>query len=360
MKKIIYTILFTLILSLNFVQAQPIEAGDVTSVKSFPVVYAYNEQVTWTFDLSSTTFVPNEDIYLWAWSPSEPDAGNWENSSAFAKLTYVGDMKWSFTLTPTLYFSKTPAEIAASAGFWMRLKNKTGTKQSGVTNVAYTDFSAFYTENKMIKSYPEKPLIDQGVSILFNSNLVAGFAGTPSVHMHGGLNNWDVQQQYNADNPVVAEKTKLKDLGNGFYKMDLIPAQYFGTPPGYVMENIVFLFVAQGWAANSGDQIIYAGEFVPPPPPEFMYFPLQISQKDFLGIIRKNNERGVNKLIYTVTAGTKIITGEFSGNTTEIKGFINLVSELNGIPNLREIHVLVKDNTGRTLSDTVMTLKILD
>ncbi|TRX21657.1 hypothetical protein [Flavobacterium franklandianum] len=360
MKKIIFTLLMIFLLAPNFMQAQPIEAGDISSIKSYPVIYAYNEQVTWTFDLSATTFSPGEDLYIWIWSPSEPDAGNWTNSSDFAKLKYEGDMRWSFTLTPTLYFSKTPAEIAASAGFWFRLKDKTGTKQSGVGNVAYTDFSAFYTANQMIKSYPEKPLVDQGVSILFNSNLVPGFVGVPSVHFHSGINNWNVLQEYQAWLPDISAKTQLKDLGNGFYKMDLIPSQYYGTPAGYVMENIVFLMVAKDWAATSPDQIIYAGEFVPPPPPEFSYFPLQISQKDFLGLIRKNNERGINKLTYTVTAGTKVITGVFSGNTAEIKGFINLVSELNGIPNLKEIHVVVKDNTNRTISDTVITLKVLD
>jgi hypothetical protein len=118
--------------------------------------------------------------------------------------------------------------------------------------------------------------------------------------------------------------------------------------------------VAKDWATNSGDQIIYAGEFIPPPPPTFGFFPLQISQKDFLGMSRKNNESGVNKLIYTITAGSKVITGEFGGNTAEIKGFVNLVSELEGIQGLTEIHVLVKDNKDKTISDTTMPLKTLD
>lgn len=360
MKKIIYTILFAFIMVPNLIQAQTQEAGDITSIKSYPVIYAYNEQVTWTFDLSNTTFSPDEDLYIWIWSPSEPDAGHWENSSEFAKLSYNGNMQWSFTLIPTQYFSMTPEAIAASAGFWLRLKNKTGTKQSGVSNVPYTDFSSFYTANELIRSYPTAPTIDAGLSILFNSNLAPGFEGATSVHFHSGLNNWEVKQEYQAWIPEIVEKTKLKDLGNGFYKMDLVPSVYYGTEPGYVMNNIVFLMVKDNWAATTPDQVINAGEYVAPPDPVFMFFPLQISQKDFLGIIRKNNEVGVNKLFYQITAGNKVITGEFSGNTTEIKGFVNLVSELQGIPNLYEIHVLVKDNTDRTISDTVIPLKILD
>ncbi|MDR7370012.1 hypothetical protein [Flavobacterium aquidurense] len=359
MKKFIYTILLALLMAPNFIQAQE-NAGAVGSITSFPVVYKYDEKVTWYFDLSGTTFAETEDIYIWIWSPSEPDAGHWENSSDFAKLKYEGNKVWSFTLTPTVYFSKTPDEIAASAGFWLRLKNKNGSKQSDVANVAYTDFSSFYTANELIRAYPTKPTIDKGLSILFNSNLIPGFAGATSVHMHSGLNDWAILQEYQVWVPEVVEKTKLKDLGNGFYKMDLIPKTYFNAPDGFVMEKMNFLFVKDEWAATTPDQVLFAGEYIPPPPPVFGFFPLQISQKDFLGMSRKNNEPGVNKLIYTINAGSKVISGEFTGGTAEIKGFVNLVSELNGIPNLTEIHVLIKDNKDKTISDTTIPLKTLD
>jgi hypothetical protein len=360
MKKIIYTILLSFIMLPQLIQAQTEEAGAIGNLSSYPVVYNYDEQVVWYFDLSTTTFTPNEEIYLWIWSPSEPDAGNWENSSDFAKLKYEGNLKWSISLTPTQYFAKTSQEIAASAGFWLRLKNKTGTKQTDVVNMKYVDFSSFYTDNEMIRSYPMSPTIDAGISILFNSNLVAGFDTATSVHFHSGLNDWSVLQEYQSWLPDIVEKTKLKNLGNGFYKMDLIPSQYYGTAADFVMKNIVFILVKDDWAGTSASQVIYAGEYIAPPPPEFMFFPLQISQKDFLGIIRKNNEVGVNKLIYTISAGTKIISGEFSGGVSEIKGFVNLVSELKGIENLTEVHVLVKDNKGTIISDTTIPLKKLD
>jgi hypothetical protein len=359
MKKLIHTILLAFILLPNLIQAQE-EAGAITSIWSYPVIYKYDEQVTWYFDLSATTFAAEQDVYMWMWSPSEPDAGNWENSSEFAKLNYEGNMVWSFTLTPTAYFSVTPEAIAASAGFWFRLKDKTGTKQSDVANVAYTDFSSFYTANELIRPYPTEPTLDDGLSILFNANLAPGFEGATSVHFHSGLNNWAVLQEYQSWLPEIVEKTKLKDLGNGFYKMDLIPSQYYNTEDGFIMENIVFLMVKDDWAGTTPDQVIYAAEYVAPPPPEFRFFPLQLSRKDFLGIIRKNNEPGVNKLIYTITAGSAEVTGEISGNMSEIKGFVNLVSGLEDAGNINEIHVLVKDNNDRTISDTTIPLKTVD
>lgn len=360
MKKIIHTILFALLLVPGMVHAQTQEAGDVGAMWSYPVVYNYDEQVTWYFDLSGTTFPAESDVYLWMWSPSEPDAGNWENSSDFAKLNYEGNLIWSMTLTPTLYFNRTPAEIAASAGFWFRLKNKTGTLQSGVAQVAYTDFSSFYTDNLLIKSYPTAPTLDKGISILFNSNLQPGFEGATSVHLHSGLNNWDLKQEYQAWLPEIVEKTKFKNLGNGFYKMDLVPKEYYNAPDGYVMNNLVFLIVKDEWASTTPDQVLNAGEYIPPPPPEFRFFPLQLSKKDFLGIIRKNNEPGVNKLVYTITANEVVLTGEFMGGTAEIKGFVNLVTPLKDVQNLTSIHVLVKDNNNAVISDTTIPLKTVD
>lgn len=351
-------LLFVMLLP-SFVTAQE-AAGPIGAISSFPVVYKYDEEVTWYFDLSGTTFAPESDLFMWMWSPTEPDAGNWENSSDFAKLTYEGDMVWSFTLTPTEYFSVTPEAIAASAGFWFRLKDRTGSKQSDVAQVAYTSFTSFYTANEIIRAYPEAPVLDEGLSILFNSNLVAGFADATSVHFHSGLNNWAVLQEYQAWLPEIVEKTKLKNMGGGFYKMDLIPSEYYNTEDGFIMDNIVFLMVKDNWAGTSPDQILHAGEYIPPPPPEFRFFPMQISKKDFLGIIRKNNEPGVNRLLYTITAADRVISGEFAGGVSEIKGFVNLVSELNGIPNLNEIHVLVKDNNNRTISDTTIPLKTVD
>lgn len=358
MKKIIHTFLLALMLLPNLMAAQE-EMGSVAKTWSFPVVYKYDEEVTWFFDLSTTTYAPGEDIYLWIWSPSEPDAGNWENSSEFAKLTYVSGMTWKFTLTPTAYFSMTPEAIAASAGFWCRLKSKTGTKQSDVTNIGYTNFDSFYTANELIRSYPTAPTLDGGVSILFNANLAPGFADATSVHFHSGLNNWDLKVEYQAWIPEIVTKTQLKNMGGGFYKMDLVPKEYYAAPDGYIMQNLVFLMVKDNWAGTIPDQVINAAEYVPPPPPVFNFFPMQLSKKDFLGISRINNEPGIIKLIYTVTAGTTVLTGEFTGGVSEIKGFVNLVTPLKNVE-ATEIHVLVKDNTNRTISDTTIPLKTVD
>lgn len=55
-----------------------------------PSVFTGDEQVTFYYDVTDVGFPEGIDLYLWAWQPTEPDAGNGNNSSDFAKLTYEG------------------------------------------------------------------------------------------------------------------------------------------------------------------------------------------------------------------------------------------------------------------------------
>lgn len=340
--------------------SQTAEVGDIGKIWSNPVVYNFNEKVSWYFDLSNTTFAENEDVYIWIWSPSEPDAGNWENSSDFAKLTYVGNMVWRFDLTPTEYFKKTVDEIKASAGFWLRLKDKKGTKQTGVTSVPITDFSGFATSGKMVDYYPKNFTIDQPMSILFNANLAPDekFKTVESIYMHGGLNDFDENalQEYQAWLPDVSDKVRLVDMGNGIYRKDIIPRTYFNASEDYVMRNIAFLFVGKDWSCTTPNQIIYAPDVPVPPPAELYFIPQKFSQKDILCIIRKYNESGVNKLTYKLVAGAKEVTGTFEGNKDEMRAYINLLNELQGATGLTSVKVTISDNKGRTILDVDMPL----
>lgn len=346
MKKIIYSILVTLIFPLA-ATSQVKEAGDIYKMYTNPVIYNFDEQASWYFDLSGTTFAENEDVYIWIWSPSEPDAGHWENSSDFAKLTYVGNMVWRFDVTPTTYFNKTIDEIKASAGFWLRLKDKTGTKQSSVANVPITDFSAFATSGKAFDYYPNKFYLDLPLSIIFNANLIPAFADAASVHMHGGLNNWDVKQEYQAWLPEIVAKTQLVNMGGGFYRMDLVPRTYFGAPEGYVMSTVNFLFVKDNWAATTPDYILYAPDVPIPPDPILSFFPMTISVKDFLVITRQFNTVG-QKLTYTIKGGEKTITGTFTGGMDSQKAYINLIGNFSSM-DISKLTLTITDQKAKVI-----------
>lgn len=124
--------------SLHTTFTTPVATAAPTAVLGSPQgTYALDAPVTWTFDLSNSGFKAGQDVYMYAWSPSNPDP-NYTNSTSISKLTYAGNMNWSMTLTPTTYFGKTVAEIQASSGFWMKLKDQTGKIETAIFNVPYT------------------------------------------------------------------------------------------------------------------------------------------------------------------------------------------------------------------------------
>ncbi len=364
-------ILFALVLMmLPQVSSATEDAGVPAKIWTYPVVYALDQEVTWYFDMTGTNFNEGQDLYLWAWSPSEPDAGNFDNSSEFAKLEYIGDMVWKKTLTPTKYFNTTVANIESSAGFWMRLKGKGNEKQSDVIQAPWSvgDIKTFKESGNAVQIYPEKFYIDQPLSLLVNANLVwtgavqGGLAGE-EIHLHSGLNNFaeGAIVEYQAWIPEVSAKTKLTPIGDNIYKIDFIPREYFGVDEDFVMENIEFLFPAKDWAkvgtAEGGKNfVVLAPGVVAPPDPVFYFFPQKFTQYDILTLVRKNNEKKSQGLIYTIVAGGKTITGEFTGKAEEMRAYVNLLQGLAGATNLDKINLEVKDKNGSEILKTDIPL----
>lgn len=346
------------------------EVGAPAKVWTYPVVYALDQEVTWYFDMTGTGFSEKQDLYLWAWSPSEPDAGNFDNSSDFAKLEYVSGMLWKKTLTPTKYFNKTVADIEASSGFWMRLKGKGNEKQSDVIQAPWSvgDIKTFKESGEVVQIFPQKFYLDEPLSILVNAEkLWVGGAqsglGGEEIFFHSGLNNFAAGAivEANMGDPNLVKKTKLTPIGNNIYKIDFIPREYYGVGEDFVMENIEFLFPTKDWAKvgtnEGGKNFVMLAPGVPIPlDPIFSFFPQKFSQYDILTLIRKNNEKNSQGLVYTIIAGSKTITGEFTGNKDEMKAYINLFQSLSTEPSIDKINLLVKDKNGAEILKTDIPL----
>lgn len=230
------------------------DLGGPARVWTYPVIYAMDQEVTWYFDMTDSGFSEGEDLYMWVWSPTEPDAGNFDNSSEFAKLEYVGDMVWKKTLIPTQYFGASVQDIENSAGFWMRLKRKGNEVQSDVFSMTWSvgEVRSFLESGDPVKIFPEKFYLNEPLSLLVNAEKIwvggdqGGLAGE-EIHLHSGLNNFqaDAMVEYQAWIPEVSEKTKLTPIGNNLYKIDFIPREYYGVEEDFIMENIEFLFPAK-------------------------------------------------------------------------------------------------------------------
>ena len=238
-------------------------------VYTVPAVFYPTDEVTFYFDMADAGFKEGEELYWWVWQPTEPDAGNWENSSDFAKLEYLGDNMYKKTFVPVDYFFQNQSRFATKqdllafmeqdwgeAGYWSRLKTKDGQADFAATGAEYGVFAGDKTTG-----YTEKWTMNKPLSILFNGDVqkIEGrtlnewasdgdfkFFGT-----HAGLHGFytdandevieydfsdppapNLNQQFNVWRPGCIEKTSLKNIGNGVWRWNVtIPQEYFCYNP---------------------------------------------------------------------------------------------------------------------------------
>jgi hypothetical protein len=364
MKKIVYSLFIALLMP-----AWLMAAGRIAEIWTQPAVFSADEQVTIYFDVTGTDLEGESNgIYLWAWYPSEPDANHWTNPSDFAALTKVDGNVWKMTMTPTTYFSKKATEISS---FYGLLKNKDGSKvtdafapdQVPANDIRVYSLNAIQANDAVLDFYPKQFKPDRPLSILVNTNNTwsdcettatkGKLAKATNVHVHGGVNNWATVVE---NNPANINKTKLTDMGNGIYRWDLVVNDYFGYPKGFDFKGINMVFANSDWSLM-GKDVKCADFYIAAPKQEAVVipvlnlFPQKISQKDILCIFRSNNEAYVSKLNYTITAGSKVITGDFEGSAKELIAYINLADQLKDAGSLEKIHLLIKDNTGRKVTE---------
>lgn len=125
-KKLLFT--FILLYTFTGLNAQTQPAAVCTS----QVSYSYDEEITYYFDLTGNTSVTaGEDLYYYSWAPNTPPGGS-------VLMTYLEDMVWSLTYTPTEFYGLTVAQIEAEgdAAFWSNIQNASGTDVTGT--IPYT------------------------------------------------------------------------------------------------------------------------------------------------------------------------------------------------------------------------------
>lgn len=344
-----------------------------------PAAFLPDEEVTWYFDVSGTSLEDihldddDEGIYLWTWFPSEPDAGNFENSSEFAALTHVEGNIWRIDLTPTTYYGVSADQISA---FYGKLKNKDGTLPGDDTyfapdmsppnpimtydlsTIQDEGITEYFSRDNQMNIEPLR--INRPLSIMINANntwsevdgscIQGDLANAANVHIHAGLNNWDQEVEI-----TETDKTLLTDLGNGVYRMDMIISDYFNLTENDLVNSFHFVFESEDGSYIGNDagceEFVIEFEHITP---TLTIFPQKVSQKDILSLIRTDNEAGISNLYYTIQAGDNTIDGEFSGSSAEMSAYINLVEEMKemtGLENLNVMTVTIRDNNANTIAE---------
>ncbi len=336
MKKIFLASLMLLVSMVTFAA----EELGIPKYYTVPAVFGPTDQVTIYYDMSETGFQDGVDLYWWCWQPTEPDAGNWEKSSDFAKLKYEGDYMYSKTFVPVDYFFQNQDRFATKedllafmmdpengwgeAGYWSRLKTIGDEQQSGVFCINHTrdeivNFLKSGQEtavmsgsgaNSVYGGYTDKWTMDKPLTILFNGDLVkiegktlneigadgtiiGTHAGVKGIYtdLEGNEIEYDfvdppaknINQQWNVWRQGCLDKASLRNLGNGVWKWDLeTPQRYFSYNPVNADEGPV------GTDATYGPYILTDGGMIgadgnPAPNPDF--FGSFVAEKISFGLV---------------------------------------------------------------------------
>lgn len=411
MRKTIYllvTVLATIFMPQQLF-AETIDHGGPVRMWTVPTVFSVDEPVTFYFDMTDAGFKEGTDLYLWCWNPTEPDAGNWENSSDFAKLSYAGDNVYSITMTPTEYFSngtgKTAQEIYEICqtddwpGFWCRLKTKDGSEESDVfqapdSRAVWKEFASsgeacqFYatsfTGNTL--SLTNKFTLNRPLTIVFNPDVFtvggktmtefAAQSGFGGFKLHSGLNDWTFQQGVKVWIDGCMSKTDIHKLTNGYYAISMTsPYDYYSTnyaDDGSLAEtglstdeqidNLAWLVVGilnGDWGGTCADQSTKAGTAEVYPDPQFSIFPTKVSKEDIITFTRQYNGKRDGELTYTITVGGKTVTGKMDGTRDKRRASVNLQKELQGV-DASSMTLTVTNETGTVLVTTDIPLVEID
>lgn len=406
MKKVLFALMCLFPLALF---ADGVELPNAPKCWTVPAVFTADEEVTFYYDMTDVGFQEGVDLYLWAWQPTEPDAGHGGNSSDFAKLEYLGNNIYKKTMVPTEYFHCDVAkfEDANWPGFWQRLKTKDGSMWSGVFAApdSRSEFEAFkksgagiqFFSGKKSTGFTEKFALDDPLTVLFNPDVyklggktmteLAKDADFVTFGVHSGLNDWTVLQTLDVWRPAVLAKAGLKKLSNGLYAWNIgIPSEYYAFNPqdpgqadkptiladpdkkaAFVLENMTYNVIkvikdaagANQWGVNTGDQTQKAGQAVPYPDPLFSVFPTRVSTKDILTLTRQYNGRTDGDLTYTIVAGSKTIKGTMPGVRDKRETTIDLNKELQGVE-ASELKVTITNARGIKVVESTVPLVIPD
>ena len=406
MKKVLFALMCLFPLALF---ADGVELPNAPKCWTVPAVFTADEEVTFYYDMTGVGFQEGVDLYLWAWQPTEPDAGHGGNSSDFAKLEYLGNNIYKKTMVPTEYFHCDVAkfEDANWPGFWQRLKTKDGSMWSGVFAApdSRSEFEAFkksgagiqFFSGKKSAGFTEKFALDDPLTVLFNPDVyklggktmteLSKDADFVTFGVHSGLNDWTVLQTLDVWRPAVLAKAGLKKLSNGLYAWNIgIPSEYYAFNPqdpgqadkptiladpdkkaAFVLENMTYNVIkvikdaagANQWGVNTGDQTQKAGQAVPYPDPLFSVFPTRVSTKDILTLTRQYNGRTDGDLTYTIVAGSKTITGTMPGVRDKRETTIDLNKELQGVE-ASELKVTITNARGIKVVESTVPLVIPD
>lgn len=277
MKKI-----FSLLMVALFATSMAFADGEFPAGRmwSDPVIYSYDQQVTWYYDMSDSGIPEGATLALWNWQPKDMSGllapyGNGDGETvadvpAVAYMKNEGNGVYSYTLTPTEFYEMTEAEIVANTegGFWQQARvfgsdgiylGNTGSifhlfphqillGLKGLANDAIATDKGAVNDMAEHAVYPTTINATTPIAFILNNDEL-GASWDASLHFVSGVNGWNNKVDYNWDNKDASKCSTYFGYDDIFVFNVTNPAKYYSLAWDAVIDDIQFLFTPYDWAS---------------------------------------------------------------------------------------------------------------
>jgi hypothetical protein len=207
-------------------------------ITTIPASFTAEDDVKIIIDVSAVGNLAGiEPLYLWTWYPSEPSPGNgsWGSSNDTRVLTRESANKWSFTIKPTDYYGRSPAEVD-QIKFLVKAKDGSGDKKTNdiVLNVDPLTFTP-----TMGRVFPGKIGKDEIVTLFFHQDLATDIDVQRMSPTSVELALYDQSGSVILGN-IVKPITKV---GDKLYSYSFVPSKLVPIPIGGDLSRIDFKFL---------------------------------------------------------------------------------------------------------------------
>lgn len=267
MKKFFYS-LAIILLSTGYIFAQDWGEGILSipaRIWTDPVIYNYNEEVTWYFDLSAEDAAVKEvlddaTLALWTWQPTNPGDGHIGGGYGLPQeelqLVHRGGYVYSITMKPSELYAKSDIEASTkSQDFVMHIRVFSADGMSNINCEAFKiryphilvndvkSYDILSTIYPPVKEGEEIPRINATTSLaimLNNAKLKAEF--TSDLFVNASLNDNEYAVNYDPANPDLTKAQNFFGIDDVYVFNIKDPSDYFGVPYDYQIDSIRYEF----------------------------------------------------------------------------------------------------------------------
>ncbi len=244
------TILLLVVLCLGY-------SGFSQTVTTSPAVFTAEDEVTLTIDVTGTDLEGyTDDVWIWAWistgcssdcnAPTNVNPASEAQTAALVTRDETDPNVYTFTMVPTAFYGKSPAEIQEIG---MLLKGRDWSNgQTGNTLLAVQPLEFIPTENR---NFPIKFTQDDIVTFNYDQSLASNtsMASLTELYVHifytvrksDGSTMTDVPYT-DWNNVGSSPELQARDRGNGWFTLSIVPSEMFELEEGDQLIRIGYIF----------------------------------------------------------------------------------------------------------------------